>query len=442
MSIILTLVNSLSIIFFVMGLGYFTKVTGYIPGDANKGIGPLVGKVCLPMLIFRNVAKLDLSSVNFGVVGAVAIVKICCFVMAAGLAYLKKPKEEKAAPGDKASQYGILTLFVTGSNDLAIGLSVIDAIYPPASSPIDFGAITFVIVGMQTAIFNVPSFVLLEYGKAVRILAAKDKTNCTVCAGKLSTLVLMNLVQNPVLISTFLGLLYAVANPPKKGDTSIHKNIPELIDSMLQKGGSAFGMAALFLCGMAVVGKFQLLQGKKIVLPMLLSLIKVLLAPLLGYYIALGIFDGDPYQQDYAEYVFVYGSLPTAGSIIVFAQQYDLAIKDTVSGAAVLVLLLWAPFMFTAAIMLMGANSRDLGISVSAFALIFTVIGSLILLITAAISPAWRDYPKSVVPHIAIAALVFAISHIGCLSELEYLPSVNKYSSSAHWYVPFDCCLY
>ena len=44
------------------GAGLLHKVTGYIPGDANKGIGPLVGKVCLPMLIFRNVAKLDLSS--------------------------------------------------------------------------------------------------------------------------------------------------------------------------------------------------------------------------------------------------------------------------------------------------------------------------------------------------------------------------------------------
>ena len=147
----------------------------------------------------------------------------------------------------------IATLFVTGSNDLAIGLSVIDAIYPPASSPIDFGAITFVIVGMRTAIFNVPSFVLLEYGKAVRILAAKDKTNCTVCAKKLVPWFLMNLVQNPVLIEYFPGPPLRGGKPTEEGNTSIHKNIPELIDSMLQKGGSAFGMAALFLCGMAVV---------------------------------------------------------------------------------------------------------------------------------------------------------------------------------------------
>ncbi len=59
--------------------------------------------------------------------------------------------------------------------------------------------------------------------------------------------------------------------------------MPYLIDDMLKKGGSAFGMAALFLGGMAVVGKFELLQGKKLVLPVILSLIKILIAPIVGY---------------------------------------------------------------------------------------------------------------------------------------------------------------
>jgi len=45
----------------------------------------------------------------------------------------------------------------------------------------------------------------------------------------------------------------------------------------------------------------------------------------------------------------VYSSLPTAGSIIVFAQQYDISSKDMISGAAVLVLGMWAPLMFTTA---------------------------------------------------------------------------------------------
>jgi len=173
-----TLVNSLSIIFFTMLLGYFGKLTGFIPPNANKGIGPMVGKICLPLLIFRNVAKLDLSSVDFRVIGACALVKICSFTLAGVVAYLTRPKGANVKPGDTASQYGIFTLFCTGSNDLAIGLAIIQSIYPAESSPIDFGSITFVIVGMQVAIFNIPSFVCLELGKALRAASAKEGKVC------------------------------------------------------------------------------------------------------------------------------------------------------------------------------------------------------------------------------------------------------------------------
>ena len=155
----------------------------------------------------------------------------------------------------------------------------------------------------------------------MRAAAAKDK-DCQVCAKKLSTVVFMNMAQNPVILSTFIGLIYTFANPPQPGDLTKNKNIPYLLDKMLEKGGSAFGMAALFLAGMAVVGKFKLLTGKKLVQPVLLSLIKILVAPVVGYYVALAIFKDSDMKEQYAEYVFVYSSLPTAGSIIVFAQQY------------------------------------------------------------------------------------------------------------------------
>jgi len=58
----------------------------------------------------------------------VAIVKIVSFLLAAVLAYVTAPKGDKAKPGDDASQYGILTLFCTGSNDLAVGLAIIQAL--------------------------------------------------------------------------------------------------------------------------------------------------------------------------------------------------------------------------------------------------------------------------------------------------------------------------
>ena len=60
--------QALAVTFFIMGLGYFSGLTGFVPRTANKGIGPLIGQICLPLLIFRSVAKLDLSSVEWGVV--------------------------------------------------------------------------------------------------------------------------------------------------------------------------------------------------------------------------------------------------------------------------------------------------------------------------------------------------------------------------------------
>ena len=89
------LVNSLSVIFFVIGLGYACKKFGFIPPDANKGIGPMVGKICLPMLIFRNVAQLNLATVEWGVIMTAAIMKILSFLIGLAIAFLTKPKEEK-----------------------------------------------------------------------------------------------------------------------------------------------------------------------------------------------------------------------------------------------------------------------------------------------------------------------------------------------------------
>ena len=239
-----TLVNTITIIFFTMALGFVGKLTGFIPASANKGIGPMVGKICLPLLIFRNVAKLDLSTVEVGIVASCAIVKVCSFTLAMLVACVTRPTGKHVQPGDDASRFGIMTLFCTGSNDLAIGLAIIQSIYPVTTSPIDFGSITFVIVGMQVSIFNIPSFVLLELGKGLR---AASKKEGKICPKKLTKLIAFNLLKNPILLSTFLGLLYNVANPPVSGDLTSNKNIPYLLDEMMAKGGSAFGMAALFL---------------------------------------------------------------------------------------------------------------------------------------------------------------------------------------------------
>ena len=87
MALLSSFINCLASIFFAIGLGYICKASEFIPFEANKGIGPLVGKVCLPMLIFRNVAKLDFFATDMPLLGTIVVVKLCSFCMAAIVAY-------------------------------------------------------------------------------------------------------------------------------------------------------------------------------------------------------------------------------------------------------------------------------------------------------------------------------------------------------------------
>ena len=436
------LTDAITIIFFVMGLGYFSSLSGFVPRNANKGIGPMVGKICLPLLIFRNVAKLDLTTVNFGIVGCCFLVKVVS-LFCASLVALKDYKSETSKPGDFAQQVGIYTLFVTGSNDLAMGLAIIESLYPASSTPgIDLGSMTFVIVAMQVAIFNPIHFALLELGKSLRELHDKklkdgigDSTKpAPIKKCDIAKSVLLNLLRSPVLVSTFLGLIYNAINPPSSGDMSSNRNIPALLDAMMAKGGSAFGMSALFLGGMAVVGKFGMLRGKKLVIPLILSLIKVLVAPVTGYYLATVVFAGDPNISLFSEYIFVYSSLPTAGSIIVFSQAFNVSAKDMISGASVLVLLLFVPVMFTTTSLLVGGDVATAGIANTGH--ILSIVGSLILIISTAISPDWRTYPKYVLLQVAITGMLFSFAHLNCQFGASMGPegwAIQQDRSAAVW---------
>ena len=58
------LLRALFKIFFVTGLGYGAVITSFIPKTSLAGINVLIGKVCLPLLIFRSVAQIDFSAVE------------------------------------------------------------------------------------------------------------------------------------------------------------------------------------------------------------------------------------------------------------------------------------------------------------------------------------------------------------------------------------------
>ena len=88
-------------------------------------MGQFLGYIALPSLLFRAMATLDWGSVEWRFLISVVATKTLMFVGVAAMTLLVEPNRDKAAIA-KAGLYG---LFVTQSNDFALGLPIIKGIF-------------------------------------------------------------------------------------------------------------------------------------------------------------------------------------------------------------------------------------------------------------------------------------------------------------------------
>lgn len=104
----------------------------------------------------------------------------------------------------------------------------------------------------------------------------------------------------------------------------------------------AFSATALFLLGLNMVGNFQLFrrQSNQLLLPLVLITMKILVLPLIIRLVTLHITNNDgnffveqngvnskapiDTNEDLANFGFLYGTIPVAPTVFIFALQYDL----------------------------------------------------------------------------------------------------------------------
>jgi hypothetical protein len=92
-----------------------------------------------------------------------------------------------------------------------------------------------------------------------------------------------------------------------------------------------------------------------------------------------------------------------------------------ISGAAILVILVFVPIVFVTATLLVGGDLGEVGIS--NVSLTLSIIGYAVLLVAVAISPDWRTFPKVGIGQIAFAGLLFSSFHIKCDSLIDMSPT-------------------
>ena len=330
------LLSALTQAFSVIAIGYVAALSGFVSADAARGIGQLVGKIALPCLLFRAVATTDLSSVNLLVVIAVVISKYLCLFTAATVGYLKNKGKKEAI-----SIAGSYAMFVTNSNDLAIGIPLAQALYPMEDNPEGPNVSYIYVFAVFQIVLVAPTvFGMLELGN----LQMQDDGGKGQAKNQGSVVgnVLRSLVRNPLIICAFLGLFYNI---------TLGTELPYTIDRTLRLIGNAFACGALFTTGMGSVGQTSAMSGKGLVMPIFLSLTISLLRPIVGRYLTVALCSSSmsPDQLDtFINFVFLYSAIPTAASTPVICQQFIGHLPDLfamICGASVLNLVLSAPLM-------------------------------------------------------------------------------------------------
>jgi hypothetical protein len=111
-------------VFSVIVLGLIIGRCKVIQPQDCKGIGQFLGKLALPALLFRGMATLDWSTVEWCFLIAVVGSKTIVFTIVAVFTFLTHGRDKPAVA--KAGLYG---LFATQSNDFALGLPIIRGVF-------------------------------------------------------------------------------------------------------------------------------------------------------------------------------------------------------------------------------------------------------------------------------------------------------------------------
>lgn len=317
--------------FGVILCGYIAGRLGVVTEQQATGLSTFVGTFSLPSLIFLSLATLDLSSVCWLFLLSIFLAKAIVFVSVLLITLLV------TRPIDPAKA-GLYAIFCTQSNDFAIGFPIVLSVYGK-NHP--FLSYVWLLAPINLVMLNPLGFVLMELGQR------KGEGTSTL---KVATSVITNIVTNPVVFMTALGIV---------GNLVFNHNLPTVLQSLLNVFGSAFTATALFLLGLRMVGNVRNFRGAALLVPALLISVKELILPLIIREISSSILHSSDYNStlvtDMSTFGFLYGTFPAAPGVFVYATTYGLDL-DLIAGAMVACTFISAPLMFISAKMISVSN--------------------------------------------------------------------------------------
>ena len=309
-------------VFAVIILGYLTGRLGVISATEAKGISKFAMYPTLPAFIFRAIATIDFSKVEWMFVLVVNLSKCIVFVGVTTVTLLFTRDIGKA---------GVYSLFCTTSNDLALAVPVLSALYEKTHK--DFIYCIYFLALVNVVLFLAVSLLMMEFSHQ----RTRDET---ASFGRTLFKTLKSVLLTPVVLASIFGIA---------ANKIFNHDLPRGLDEPLETLSNAFGAAALFYLGLSVVGKIRTKVGMIILVPMLLGVTKVLILPLVirGLCSSFHV-GGEQMEEDWSIFGFLYGTVPPAPTTVIYAAAFGME-EDLVAFGLVIFTMFSAPVMFSSA---------------------------------------------------------------------------------------------
>ncbi|WP_421724018.1 AEC family transporter [Bauldia sp.] len=293
-------------VFGIMVTGYVVARLGILPETTGAVLIQFVYYVAIPALLFVVIAQEDLRNLfnpPFVVAFGASVVGVFVLVLLGALVWR----------GTGLASATMVATISVGSNTAIIGLPLLHSLF--GHKALLLAAIASIIVVLLFLV----QVLLLEFAE----LEAPDN--------KQSLLIhVRNTLLNPIILSTVLGVAYAVAPI----------DLPKIVADYMDLLGSALTPCALFAIGMSINPRAVLKSEGAVAFA---SIVKLVLLPVLVLGVA-WVMNLDPLL---AVAAVIAAALPTAKSEFIFAEQYHQS-EDLVAGtislttaASVITLIVW-----------------------------------------------------------------------------------------------------
>jgi predicted permease len=322
--------------FFIITAGYIAGQLNLLTTSHSIGLSRYISNFALPAVIFKNLVDVQFQSISWQFLTSVFLSKTILFFLTILLTYIVERPRNFASMG----QYAIMT---TQSNDFALILPIIEAVYKQ-SHP-EYIRYVYLIAPISLVILNPIGFFLIEIQK--RIDDQRKHRNQSWNHFQLISTVCRNIICNPIVICTLLGVIFNLI---------FKQHLPYIMEYVLTPLAQSFTATALFYLGLTMVGKLNRFHAHLIIPVFLLSLMKLIIFPLIlrqaVIFLVKSINGNLTNTIEYSNLGFLYGTAPTAPSVVFYVPESMLSLQAIASTELVVSTLLAGPIILVSAKMI------------------------------------------------------------------------------------------